>query len=463
MAGQTPTALQRRLVAPQAPGGEAWMRWAIMTAVLIIGMAVRLSVWRYTTTDTTAFLLPWYQFAQAHGWAGLKVAFTNYAPFYSYLLVLITRLDGLAPPLLLIKSLSVAFELGTAVLAYRIVVSQTQAPWRAVWAFTATWLAPTVLYNGALWGQADAIWTFFLLLAVSSFLKGGNGVLAFAMAIAVKAQGVFLGPFVLGLMLRQRRALWWFAAIPAVYLIVALPVFIAGRPVMDVLEVYGRQSTTFHALSMNAASLWALLPHVPYDAGVVAGLILASIAGAGLAAVIARAEPKGEFDVLAACLSLLAMPFLLPKMHDRYFYAFEMTSIILACLNPRYAIIAVVAQVDAVFSYIGFDRQIILGVGVAAMQNLGLLVFLACRVIKAGPMNAPKGGDVLRYASLLVALCGALFWIGLAPTRPEPALLFRVLASLLVIQLSVMLYRMISTRAGAPRLQASSARAPSNR
>lgn len=42
-----------------------------------------------------------------------------------------------------------------------------------------------------------------------------------------------------------------------------------------------------------------------------------------------------EVLLTAAAASLLLAPYLLPKMHDRYFYPFELTAIILACLQPR--------------------------------------------------------------------------------------------------------------------------------
>ncbi|WP_456663794.1 hypothetical protein [Bradyrhizobium sp. LB13.1] len=56
------------------------------------------------------------------------------------------------------------------------------------------------------------------------------------------------------------------------------------------------------------------------------------------------------------------MPYLLPKMHERYFYAFEFASIALACLNPRYLPFAVIAQVAGELSYLAFESGIVLGV-----------------------------------------------------------------------------------------------------
>lgn len=392
--------------APAAAGdGPQAARFAAVGAALLLGLGFRLAVWSHATSDANLYLKPWYAFAHEHGWKALGVGFTNYTPFYSYLLIAVTGFDGLAPPLLLVKAISFAFEFATAVLAYRFVLTATGSRGRASVALAAAWIAPSVLYDGALWGQADSIWTFFIVLSAYLFSTGRNGVLPFATAFAVKAQGVFLGPFALGMVLRQRRSLLWFAAIPLVYLALALPTLLAGRPLGEVLRVYADQAGTFHQLSMNAANIWALAPGVPYALGVTAGLTAAAVAGLALAVLIARSRRTDiEFNTLAACLSLLIMPLLLPKMHDRYFYAFEMASIILACLNRRYLLVALAAQTSAVLSYIAFDQGIHVGLPVAAVQNLILAGFLVQSFARPNPKAPARRGEILAYVLASAAL-----------------------------------------------------------
>ncbi len=417
-------------------------RAAILGAALLVGLGLRLAVWSYATLDVGRYLRPWYDFARDHGWGSLSAGFTNYTPFYSYLLIAVAAFDGHAPMLLLIKAISFAFELGTALLAYRFVLRATQSHNRASVALIACWLAPAVLYNGALWGQADSIWTFFIVLSAYLFSTGRNGVLPFGLAFSVKAQGVFLGPFALGMILRQRRSPLWFATLPLIYLALALPTLLAGRPLVEVLRIYADQANTFHALSMNAASLWALAPGVPYSAGVPIGLALAGAAGLGLTVMIDRAKRRDiEFNTLAACLSLLAMPLLLPKMHERYFYAFEVLSIILACQNRKYLLVALAAQTSAVLSYVAFDRDIQLGVPVAAVQNLILGAFLVQSFVRPGAITQPKRGEVAGYVGLSTVVAGLLpFCRG-----PQPNLLAEggllLISVLLVAHLGLVLLR----------------------
>jgi Gpi18-like mannosyltransferase len=361
----------------ETPEQNRWLAIAVAVGCAFVGLALRYLAREHATADAIQYLIPWYAFARDHGVGGLSEAFTNYTPFYSYLLLIAAQFDRLGQPLSLVKAISAVFEFGCAIVVAQIVWRATRAPLRASLAFCAVWLAPTVIFNGAAWGQADSIWTFFTLLSVSLFMQGRNGVLPFATAFAVKAQGVFLGPFVLGMMLRRRIHWTWLAALPAVYVILAIPVLLAGRPIASVFKVYMEQADTFHRLTMNAANIWMLAGNVPYAIGVAVGLGLAAASALVLSVFIKRSKQEGpDFVLLAACASLMFMPYLLPKMHDRYFYAFELASIALAGVNLRYLPFAVIAQIDGVLSYLGFDREIVMGLLPATLCNTLLGFYL---------------------------------------------------------------------------------------
>ena len=380
--------------------------------VVVLGLMLRAPLAGWFTHDYILYLLPWYQFARAHGLGALSVDFTNYAPFYSYLLIVIARFDGLASPLVLIKVLSLVFELANAVLGVVLVRTCGGDRMRQLAAFAFVWIAPTVLYNGAAWAQADSIWTSFILISIWMFARGGNGTPAFGMAFAGKAQALFLGPFVLGMLVRGgilRAA--WLLVVPVIYLIVAVPVLLAGRTVVDVALVYGRQAGFYHSLSMNGANLWALLPRVPYTAGTIAGLGLAVVAALWLARAIAMSPRRDAgYVVLAAAASLLLMPFLLPKMHDRYFYAFEVVAIVLACVDRRYIAFAVIAQVDGVLSYLAFDQGIMLGVRLASVGNAVMVFFLARDLVRAPGATAFPRLAWAGYAAVVGATALFLPW-----------------------------------------------------
>lgn len=363
-----------------APRSDSRRRLSVSLIVLgcvLLGFLLRFLAREHTTTDAVQYLIPWYVFARDRGIGGLSEAFTNYTPFYSYLLLITAQFNGLGQPLTLVKAISFVFEFGCAIVVALIVWWANRIPLRACVAFCCVWLAPTVIFNGAVWGQADSIWTFFTLVSIAAFMQHRNGIFPFAVAVAVKAQGVFLGPFVLGMMLRDKIYWAWLVAIPAVYGALAIPVVVAGRPIASVFSIYMEQADTFHRLTMNAANIWVFAGSVPYQMGVAIGLALAALGGLALAALLARSKREGpEFILLVACASLMIMPYLLPKMHDRYFFAFEVASIGLACLNARYLPFPVIAQISGVLSYLGFEREIVMGLLPAALCNTLLAIYL---------------------------------------------------------------------------------------
>lgn len=348
-----------------------------LIGVVLVGLVIRWLLRGHATDDATNYLLPWYTYARSHGAAALGDPFTNYTPFIPYLIVAVAKLHGLAAPLTLMKAISTPFEFACAALVYRIVRDAGGSPWRAAGGFTVSWLAPTVLMNGALWGQAEAIWTSFLLLAIWLFMRQRNGLPAFGLAFAVKFPAAFLGPFVLGLVL-QRRVHWlWLLSVPTLYALLAAPVVLAGRSAVDVATIYLHQSETFDRLTMNAANIWVFLP-IPYPIGVVVGLVLATFAGLVLAVFIARLEDlTPERLVKVAAASLLLMPLLMPKMHERYFYAFELAIITLAFINPRYLAFAAASQVSGVLAYLVWGNgQTLVTLPPAALVNLLIAVRL---------------------------------------------------------------------------------------
>ena len=379
----------------------------------VTGLACRYVARDQVTGDITNYLLPWYEFVRVHGVASLGQVFTNYTPFYSYLLLAATKLDGLFEPWHLIKAISLVFEFGCAVTAARIVAVGGGSRYAPAIAFAACWLAPTVVFNGAVWGQADSIWTFFVLLSVYFICRDKPvlGVIAFAAGFAVKAQAVFLAPLIFALVRRGTVHWLWLAAVPAVYLVVAAPAWLLGRSVCDILTVYLKQAGTFDRLSMNAANVWLFVPNRFYELGVGLGLAISAAAGLAFSVFVARIKERlrAEQLVTAAAISLLLMPFILPKMHDRYFYAFEVMAIVLACLKPRLAVIAIAAQINGVLAYLAYYGLVTSSLYLAAVGN-GWILFELSRYAwrKTSKLNVPNS---LAFSPIKFVAGISTFWI----------------------------------------------------
>jgi hypothetical protein len=63
-------------------------------------------------------------------------------------------------------------------------------------------------------------------------------------------------------------------------------------------------------------------------------------------------------------------------MHDRYFYAFEVMTIVLACMKPRWALAAIAAQLSGVAAYSVGAGGTFLALRIGIVINVMLLFWL---------------------------------------------------------------------------------------
>ena len=140
---------------------------------------------------------------------------------------------------------------------------------RALYAAGTMFAAPTVILNGAWWGQCDIIWVS-LILGAFYFTMARRplwAVIAFGMALSFKAQAFFLAPFLFLLFLRGEFAWWRFALLPVVYAAMMLPAVALGQSLADVLTVYAHQASHFHQLSLSAPNIYYFISDKLYAPG----------------------------------------------------------------------------------------------------------------------------------------------------------------------------------------------------
>ncbi|HNB52487.1 MAG TPA: hypothetical protein PK530_11110, partial [Anaerolineales bacterium] len=225
-------------------------------------------------------------------------------------------------------------------------------------AYLAFLFLPTVFINSAFWGQADIIYTVPLLACVYFFLKDRPylGMIAFGIAISIKLQAIFLAPWLVILWLNKKTTFVSFFLIPATYFVLILPAWLIGRPLPDLLTIYLAQGETYHELTMNAPNLYTWIPNSLYDLFVPLGLLLTVSVALGLIAVSYknRAVFTTQTWVALAALFVLAMPFFLPKMHDRYFYPADVFSLLLAFYFSELFFVPLLVQFASFFAYFPF-------------------------------------------------------------------------------------------------------------
>jgi Gpi18-like mannosyltransferase len=355
----------------------------LILGVIILALYVRRGVITLESIDFKLYLNPWYDYILQNGrFAALKDTFSNYNPAYLYLLVLASYLLPNLSNIMAIKSISIIFDFLGAFLVYKIVHRKYPKGQKPLLALIAVLFAPTVFTNSAYWGQCDMIYTSFLLAFVyfAALQKDTLAFVSFGLAFAFKFQALFLGPVVLILMVKRyldwKKVFW----IPAVYLILLLPSVIAGRSIKDLLLIYLAQSGAYPYLTRNAPNIYQWFPNNSASPRLLLILVAAiAITIIVLTVLLAKMPFSIDRDLLIqfSLASALIMPYLLPKMHDRYFFPADIFSIIYGFYFPRFGLIPVIIIFSSFLSYLSF----LTAKNFIAMRALALILAITVIIV----------------------------------------------------------------------------------
>jgi len=334
-------------------------RPGVILAIAVASLAAHCIGWTYIGYDVGRWLLPWYGHIIDQGPLGAFAApFSNYTPPYLYLLSAVSLLDGLLSPVTLIKLLSVAGTGALALATYYLLgpLGVQRRGEKACLIF----LLPTTLLNAPVLAQCDAMWAAVAVAALAeSVRRRPAAVLAWCgLALALKLQAVFLAPFVVAWLLAERvRPQFWLIP-PAVYCAAMAPAWLLGWPASHLATIYLRQSQYFNTIG-NASNPWIFATGL--DPQALQGLIWAGcLAGLIAAAVYIWSFSRHRFDparlVPAALLSAMLLPFILPKMHERYFFLADILALIYAwtARTREAAMIAVAVQASSILAVTGY-------------------------------------------------------------------------------------------------------------
>jgi Gpi18-like mannosyltransferase len=345
--------------------------------VVLLGLAVavRIALFDHKTFDTEEYE-QWLNILRRHGgFQGLKYeTSSHYTPFYSYLLLLGSSVQHGFSDLVVIKWGSFVADFVCAYFVFKIVRLRYADRRIPLIAAAAVLLAPTVVVNSAYWGQTDMLWAAPLVASTYYLLekRGLAAVIAFALSVAIKPQGVFFLPILL--LLAARRELRWryFLAVPIVYVITFAPAYIAGRPLFRSVTYYGRVGELTGKMSYRSPNAFRWFPandqpRASWMWGTAVILLVLLVA----AAVAFRMS--ATLLIALATASVLLVPFVLPKMHERYFFAADVLSIVLVFYAPRLFPIALLIQLTSLLAY----NPYLFGEDVVPMGILALFELIA--------------------------------------------------------------------------------------
>ena len=339
---------------------------SLLRCSLLIALAlfIRFTYFDRENTDYQWFLKVWVDFYRTHGgFSGLRESIGNYNIPYLYFLALFSYSS--IRDLYLIKLLSVFFDIVLAYAGLRIVQKSGRNRITATLCFFAVLFLPTVLLNSACWGQCDSIYVSFALLGLALALPSADreghpalSMICIAVSFGFKLQAVFIMPVWILLWMWRKYKWYWFLLFPLTYLVLILPAVFYGRPLLDAVMLYADQADTVgSALNYNAPSLTALL-HNPASPESVSRILIGCTFLATFAILLAGFLCRHQMDTKCflcfATLTVLVIPFLLPHMHDRYFYAGDVLTLILAFCIPPLALSAILTEFGSYLCYLAY-------------------------------------------------------------------------------------------------------------
>jgi Gpi18-like mannosyltransferase len=299
--------------------------------VLAVSLLVRVLLFplKGFPTDTGDFI-SWFTTATQHGIRPFYsvAGFADYPPFNVYIFWAFGSLANaihlsMAPMVKIVPNL---FDIATAALIYFF--ARKQASFKIALLATALYaFNPAVIFNAAVWGQYDAVYTFFLVLSLMLALKNKPelSAVSFALGILTKPQGIALAPLLILLIFKKdclKRLLSSVLAFAASFLVVVLP--FEGISVSFLTNLYSSGYSYYNYGSVNAFNLWGLLGLTWVHDGVlylVGWALFGVFAAFTLYVVHKRFRVSGDYLAVFAAFMLLFCFFMLPtRIHERYMF-----------------------------------------------------------------------------------------------------------------------------------------------
>ncbi len=340
---------------------EGYERELLLSLLLPIGLALflRVLLLDHATLDYQNFLSRWVEhFRENGGFTALKDPVGNYNVPYLYMLAFLSYLP--IPDLYGIKLFSILFDILLAWGGLRLTKTLTEKRSAPLWAFTILLLLPTVVLNGACWGQCDSVWAALCLWALTCALeeRPASSMAFLALAFSFKLQAIFIIPLWCALWFTGRVRFRHLFVFPSVFALSMAPALLLGKPVGDILSIYLNQagdSVSWKTINYNSPSVFALLPYhaepPPGAPKLAIALAFLFMLGVLFLLFFRRRTVDNISLALAGVAMSLGIPFLLPYMHERYFFLGGVLLTVIACVLPSLSPAAVGAELASLGGY----------------------------------------------------------------------------------------------------------------
>lgn len=331
------------------------LHFFLIIGITFAGFMTRFEMFDNISGDYHGSLSVWV--AEMHNRGGLKgIAgnFYNYTPPYVIAIFLLSYLP--IDLLYSIKLFSIAFDLLIAVVSAMMIYNITKSRTRAVGIYAIMLIAPTIANNSGLWAQCDGIYSAMILCSIYYLMKEKptKAMIFYGIAFALKLQSVFVLPVYIVMWALKKIDFKHFLFIPLMYFIGILPAWIAGRPLLECLTIYVRQSEPSPFLSLSYPNIYYLIGNSAFlDEYASAGIWMTF----GVLMVFmfyiakSRVSINKIFILDMFILSSLLTMFFLPFVHERYAYLIDVLTIIFAFIYLDKFYIAIIQTLISYSAY----------------------------------------------------------------------------------------------------------------
>lgn len=336
------------------------LRILFLTAILLLAIVAKYLAYNYKSGDYEAFLKPWYdKIIELGKIKSLKYKIGDYNVPYMFILAIFSYIP--ISPLILIKTLSVIFDVILAIysskLVYEFIKSNKNAILISDICFGVILFLPTVFMNSAVWAQCDSIYVTFVIMSLY-YLKKDKVLTSFILlgiAFAFKLQFIFILPiYILLYFKRNDISILHFIIIPIVNVLMCLPAIIMGRGIKDCLLIYFSQTGTYKSLTLNYPNLYSLFGEVFQNQSKVLVLLTIAIIGMISFYLVYRKVKINDNVIKIGLMFALITVYFLPRMHERYGFLVEILSIIYVFIYKKDFSLPVILQLSALSGYFMF-------------------------------------------------------------------------------------------------------------
>ena len=259
---------------------------------------------------------------------------------------------------------------------------------------------PTVFLNSACWGQADSIYTAFVLMSLLNLFKKKytKAFIFLGIAFSFKLQTIFILPLYILMYLSERKfSLVNFGLIPLMDFLMCLPAILFGKSISSCINVYIGQTNEYSQfLTMNFPNVYSMffksnfeshpdLIFARYDFISTIGICFTIFLFIIIAAMVFYKKIKFDNKAIIefSLWSILICTFFLPHMHDRYMYMADIIGILYLIYNKRKFYIPLLIELVSLSTYMYYlFSAIALDITAVSIVNFVLISLYSWNMVK---------------------------------------------------------------------------------